>query len=201
MNTNNLKPVQVQPKKYRTIVEVMMPLEERRALGIPDDDLKSEIGIWQQFYSSKWLEKTDRDKINNAGRRAGKTALLSVFIGAITNRLLTKTRVSKLDFLNLRWYLRIPIRLGVFGLSFYFMCFKPMSDHVDKLRHELNVKYTDRMEKFLEVGEPLILNPTMLNEEGMNEDEKEYIHKFYEQTKYAAKMQAMQKEHERKARK
>ncbi len=94
---------------------------------------------------------------------------------------------------------RILIRFGLFGVSTYFLFLNPMIFHMIKLRDYFNEKYTGRMRLYNREMDPLILNPFMLNEPGMSEDEKDYMKVFYENMKsQAAMMKAQMKMMEEK---
>jgi hypothetical protein len=137
-----------------------------------------ELNTFGSLYTQKFLEKMDRDEIKNTGRRAAKLFLLSMTIGAVSNRILTKFKFRNRDFLNLRLAPRLLIRFGIFASCFTFFFYSPMLTHMMKLRQYLNEKYTPRMRLFATEMNPLILNPSMLNEPGMSQEEKEYMKLF-----------------------
>lgn len=145
--------------------------------------LIDELQVWGGFYQQKFLEKTDRDEIKLLGRRAAKLSILAIVMGGVANRLLTMVKVGKFDFLNMRLVFRLPIRFLIFGLSFTIVVFGPIFDHMYRLREKLTTKYKPRFRRFSVLNDPLIMNPFMLNEPGMTEEEKEYMKVFYDNMK------------------
>jgi len=131
-----------------------------------------EIMIFAQFYTQKLIEYKDRSEIMNCGRRAVKLALLSTFLSFVSNRLLTKIKFKRFDFLNLRLFLRFPIRFGVTSSIFWFCMVRPIIDHALVLTDKLYSKYHTRFELYKNNGDPLIMNPGLLEEPNYSEEER-----------------------------
>ena len=63
--------------------------------------LMDEMQVYGGLYQQKMLEKVDRNEIMNAGRRAAKLFIISTIVGGAANRLVTKAKFGKFDFLNM----------------------------------------------------------------------------------------------------
>lgn len=154
--------------------------------------LMDEVQIYGGLYQQKMLEKVDRDEIMNAGRRSVKLFFLGLVVGGVANRLLTQFKIGGRDFLNLRLPFRLFIRFSIFGGCLYSVFLLPMVGHMTKLREYLNSRYTPRMHKYSMEMDPLIMNPNLLNEPGMSDDEKEYMRVFYDNMKAQGAMMRAQ---------
>jgi hypothetical protein len=173
----------------QSICDVIAP---EMAQNLSGNLMMDEAQIFGGLYQQKMLEKIDRDDIMNTGRRGVKLFLLSAIVGSAMNRLVTVARFGKFDFLNMRLIFRLPIRLAIFAVSIHQIFFNPMMNHVFKLRDYLNIKYIPRMRLYTQEMDPLIMNPSLLNEPGMTPDEKEYMKVFYENMKSQAAMMKAQ---------
>merc|ERR1711976_1067961 len=138
------------------------------------------------------LEKIDRDEVMNMGRTGAKLTIVSLIVSGVLNRGLTLCKFGNRDFLNLHWIMRVPIRLSIFALSFVFITYMPMFNHYLKLRQYFNKKYTARLIKYNREMDPLIMNPQMINEPGMTDEEREYMRVFYENMKSQGAMMKAQ---------
>jgi len=175
--------------KTDSIVDVIGP---EMAQNISGNLLMDEIQIFGGLYQQKMLEKVDRNEVMNTGRRGAKLFILSTVVGGAVNRLLTQTKIRGYDFLNLRLVFRIIFRLGIFALSFSTIFYSPMMTHILSLRDNLNAKYIPRMRMYQYEMDPLIMNPNLLNEPGMNDEEREYMKVFYENMRSQAAMMKAQ---------
>ena len=183
-----LPPYMLQPKAL-SICDVIGP---EMAQSLSGNLMQDEAQIYGGLYQQKMLEKADRDEIMNAGRRGVKLFILSSIVAGSVNRGLTIARFGKFDFLNTRLIFRIVIRLGIFGVSYYSLLYKPMMDHLTHMRDNFNAKYIPRMRKYTAEMDPLIMNPRLLNEPGMTDEEREYMRVFYENKRSQAAMMKAQ---------
>jgi len=151
-----------------------------------------EIMIFGTFYQKKMIEYKDRSEIINCGRRAVKLALLSTFLSFVTNRLLTKIKFKRFDFLNLRLFLRFPIRFGITASIFWFCMVGPIIEHALVLTDKINSKYYTRFEQFKNNGDPLIMNPGLLDEPDYTEEERANTLQFIENVRLQQKQAQMQ---------
>lgn len=182
-----------------SIVDVVGP---EMAAARSGNLLMDEVQIYGGLYQQKMLEKVDRDEIKNIFRRGAKLFLLGMIVGGVGNRFVTKLKIRKFDFLNINIIFRIFVRFSIFTVSFSSIFFLPMLEHLLNARNKLNQKYIPRMRLYQMEMDPLIMNPLLLNEPGMTDDEKEYMKVFYENMKsQAAMMKAQMKMMEEKDRK
>ena len=164
--------------------------------------LMDEVQIFGGLYQQKMLEKVDRDEIKNIFRRGSKLLILSFIFGGVGNRMVTKLKIKKFDFLNINILLRIFVRLTIFGASLTTVFLFPMLEHLLNVRNKLNAKYIPRMGMYQREMDPLIMNPNLLNEPGMTDEEREYMKVFYDNMKsQAAMMKAQMKMMEEKEKK
>ena len=182
-----------------SIVDVVGP---EMAAARSGNLLMDEVQIYGGLYQQKMLEKVDRDEIKNIFRRGTKLLILSLIVGGVSNRLVTKLKIRKFDFLNVNILLRIFVRLSIFSVSLSTIFFLPMLEHLLNVRNKLNYKYIPRMRLYQSEMDPLIMNPILLNEPGMTEDEREYMKVFYDNMKsQSAMMKAQMKMMEEKEKK
>lgn len=160
--------------------------------GITGDSLKDQLQIFIGLHTEKLLEKEDRNELINLGRRGAKLAMLSLFCSALANRMVTQLKFRNFDFMNLRLFIRFPIRMGIFFFFFTNMVFLPMTKRCLELNEQLNNKYYPRMVRFVKENDPLIMNPNYLNEPGMTEEEKEYMSNYYNKLKTEIEMRKME---------
>ena len=151
-----------------------------------------EIMIFGTFYQKKMMEYKDRKEIMNIGRKAIKLGLISVVLVGVSNRMLTKIKFRKFDFLNLRFFLRFPIRLGVTLSIFYFFTLIPIMGHLIETLDKINSKYYSRFEAFKNAGDPLIMNPGLLDEPDYTEEERVNTLQFIENVRMQQKAAGMQ---------
>jgi len=182
-----------------SIVDVVGP---EMAAARSGNLLMDEVQIYGGLYQQKMLEKVDRDEIKNIFRRGTKLLILSLLVGGVSNRLVTKLKIKKFDFLNVNIIFRIFVRLSIFSVSLSTIFFLPMLEHLLNVRNKLNYKYIPRMRLYQSEMDPLIMNPILLNEPGMTEDEREYMKVFYDNMKsQSAMMKAQMKMMEEKEKK
>jgi len=151
-----------------------------------------EIMIYGTFYQKKMIEYKDRQEIMTIGRRGVKLILLSVFLSGVSNRLLTRLKFRKFDFLNLRFFLRLPIRVGLTFSVFYWAFFLPVIRHVLYVLNRINARYYKRFEEFKNNGDPLIMNPGLLDEPDYTEEERANTLQFVENVRMQQKQAQMQ---------
>lgn len=190
---NRFKPIDEEiTRKPKTLADIIDP-EMKEQMG-DTPPILLELNMWYEFYSQKFLEKEDRKDIESMVHRAGKLFVVSLLIGGVANRMLTNLKLFGKDFLNLKLFIRLPIRFFIFSMSFSGICLVPMTDHLINLYDKINNKYVERFIRFQKQGDPLIMNPNLLNEEGMSKDEREYITKYNESVRAQfAGMQAQNK--------
>jgi hypothetical protein len=136
----------------------------------------------------KMLEKKDRQQIERTSKKAVKLVCLSFVAGGVANRFLTYSKIKNFEFINLRLIFRLPIRLAVFGLIFNLFALGPIVSDVENLYYNLHDKYYSRYELLKSTCEPLAMNPKMINEEGMTEDDKDEAVLNYQRTKESMMM-------------
>jgi hypothetical protein len=151
-----------------------------------------EIMIFGTFYQKKMMDREDRLEIMNMGRRAAKLGILCLFISGVSNRLLTKLKFRKFDFLNLRFFLRFPIRIGVTTAVFYFGLLLPIIGHLLVILEKTNSKYYKRFEEFKTTGDPLTMNPGLLDEPDYTEEQRANTLQFVENVRMQQKQAQMQ---------
>ena len=101
-------------KEPTSIVELVGGPE---AQGLSDQDyFMAELQLFSELKNQKILEKEDRTKIDNFKKNAIKGLLISNGLAGVLNRLLTKIKYGRIDFMNLHFVFRLFIRLGIFGL-------------------------------------------------------------------------------------
>jgi hypothetical protein len=172
-----------------SIVDVVGP---EMAAAKSGNLLMDEVQIFGGLYQQKMLEKVDRDEIKNIFRRGAKLLLLSFAVGGVANRMVTKLKIRKFDFLNLNIIFRIVLRLSIFSVSLSSIFFLPMLEHLLNVRNKLNAKYIPKMRLYQSEMDPLIMNPYLLSEPGMTEEEREYMKVFYDNMKSQASMMKAQ---------
>ena len=172
-----------------SIVDVVGP---EMAAARSGNLLMDEVQIFGGLYQQKMLEKVDRDEIINIFRRGTKLLILSLIVGGVSNRFITKLKIRKFDFLNMNIIFRLFVRLSIFSVSLSTLFFLPMLEHLLNVRNKLNAKYIPRMRLYQSEMDPLIMNPILLNEPGMTEDERDYMKVFYDNMKSQASMMMAQ---------
>ncbi len=189
MNPNKIFPSYL-IEKETCISEVVGPEMMPGSYGYKFiDDITVYLGLYQQ----KMLEKPDRNEIVNVGRRFAKLFLISMVVGSASNRILTKIKYRKFDFLNFNLFLRFIVRISIFTASMYFICLNPLLTYGEMVLNNLNKKYVARMKEFKNNPDPLLMNPNLLNEPGMSDEEKDYMQVFYKNMKSQAEMMKAQK--------
>jgi hypothetical protein len=182
-----------------SIVDVVGP---EMAAARSGNLLMDEVQIFGGLYQQKMIEKVDRDEIINIFRRGTKLMILSLIVGGVSNRFVTKLKIKKFDFLNMNIFFRLFVRLSIFSVSLSTLFFLPMLEHLLNVRNKLNTKYIPRMRLYQSEMDPLIMNPMLLSEPGMTDDEREYMKVFYDNMKsQAAMMKAQMKMMEEKEKK
>lgn len=193
-------PEKIQTEGPRYDPELMQALRDHKSiLSLLGDDFSStgspfmdHIMIFGTFYQKKMIDRSDRVEIQNMGRRAIKLFFVALIMTGASNRLLTKLKFRKFDFLNLRLFLRLPVRLFITGACFWFCFLTPMANHLFYNVDKLNEKYYSRFELFKNSGDPLIMNPGLLEEPDFTEEERANTIQFVENVRMQNKQAQMQ---------
>jgi len=146
--------------------------------------LMDEVALWMEMNNNGLIEAKDIKECKRYIRNSTKYVLSSLILGFGFNRLgITKTRAF-----HWRTVIRIPLRLFFIvlplGLSYYF----PIMNEFSRLHYYFNVKYAERLKKYNQEGEPLIMNPTFMEDIPDAESRKS----IYEKTKSYQMMKMMQ---------
>lgn len=160
-----------------SIVELMGGAE---AQGLSEQDyFMAELQLFSELKNQKILEKEDRQKIENFKKSSIKGLLIANTLGGVLNRLLTKIKYGKLDFMNLHFILRLVIRLGIFGLLNANVVSYQIMNLVD-MREYLNQKYIPRYKDYMRTGgHPMaVLNKRYLEDPDVTQEEKDMCVKF-----------------------
>ncbi len=164
-------------KQPVSIVELMGGKE---AQGLSEQDyFMSELQLFSELKTQKILEKEDRQKIENFKKSSIKGLLIANALGGILNRLLTKIKYGRLDFMNLHFILRLLFRLGIFGfLNINVFSYQFMS--LFNMREYLNQKYIPRYMEYMKTGgHPMaVLNKKYLEDPDVTQEEKDMCVKF-----------------------
>jgi len=135
--------------------------------------LMDELQIWKGLLDQYLIEYNDRKQVSELMRRSIKLFILSFSIGCVGNRGLSLLKFKSFEFFRLYFLIRFPIRLSIFLLSFYIFLVNPMLNNIFQLRSYMNNKYMIRYRDYNEKCDPLIMNPYILNEPNMSNEEKE----------------------------
>ncbi len=158
------------------------------------NDLVNSAAIWYYFYSQRMLEREDRQQLKKLVNKAGKYTFLSLFAAGLVNRGLTYLKIGKREFINMKFILRFPIRAFIVFAFFNFGALIPSLSEVDKAYNKLYDKYIPRYETMKRACDPLIMNPRMLSEEDMSEEDREYMFIIYQKLKDQLIMEKQMKE-------
>lgn len=164
-------------KEPVSIVELMGGQE---AQGLTEQDyFMAELQLFSELKSQKILEKEDRQKIENLKKRALRDFLLSNAIAGGLNRLLTKIKYGKVDFMNMHSIFRLFFRVGIFVILNGQFFGTQIMNLVD-LREYLNQKYIPRYKEYMRTGgHPMtVLNKNYLNDPDITQEEKDMCIKF-----------------------
>lgn len=142
-----------------------------------------ELAIWSFFNENNLIEKKDKQEFKNFIKKGVKLSILSVIIAIVANRGLSMIKIKNRQFLNLHFILRFPIRISLFGISWYFACFNPMLLNLFKLRDYMTHKYSPRYQRFNEVGDPSLMNPGFINDPTLNAEERETQRFLYDKVR------------------
>jgi len=164
-------------KEPVSIVELMGGAE---AQGLSEQDyFMAELQLFSELKNQKILEKEDRKNIDNFKKSSIKGLLLANGLSAVLNRLLTKIKFKKIDFMNMHFILRLIIRLGIFGfLNLNVVSYQVMNLY--DLREYLNKKYIPRYKEYMMTGgHPMaILNKKYMEDPDVTQEERDICLKF-----------------------
>lgn len=135
--------------------------------------MMDEMQIWKSLNDQYLLEYNDRNQVSGLIRKSLKLFILSFSIGCIGNRGLSLLKYKSFEFFRIPFLLRFPIRFSIFMLSFYIFLINPMLNSTFQLRTYMNNKYMIRYKEYNEKCDPLIMNPLILNEPNMSNEDKE----------------------------
>jgi hypothetical protein len=176
------------PKQYpqfNSIVELMSPEEMGMggSGGIQDSNiLMNEFMVFKDMYSKKFMEYDDRKEIKGLAKYSIKSLFAGIVIAGVLNRGLTMIKFKKFDFMNLRFVFRFIIRSSIFT-SFIFYFYTQSILALLDFRNKLNKKYIPRYIQFMNTGDPMMLNPKILEEPNTSQEEKESTLQFIKQMK------------------
>jgi hypothetical protein len=158
------------------------------------NDLINSAAIWYYFYSQRMLEKEDRQQLKKLVNKAAKYTLFS-FIGAgLVNRGLTHLKIGKREFINMKFIFRLPVRAFILFAFFNFGALLPTLAEVDNVYNKLYDKYIPRYQSLKKLCDPLVMNPRMLSEDDMSEEDREYMFVIYQKLKDQLIMEKQMKE-------
>ncbi len=149
------------------------------------NDMINNTALWYYFYSQRMLEKEDRQNLKRFTNKTIKLTLASFIAGGIANRALTNLNIGNLEFMNLKPIFRIPIRLLIFFIFLNYGTLSKSKDDMKLVYGKLSKKYIPRYKMLRSICDPLVMNPRMLNEEGMNDEDREYMLSTYQKMKDA----------------
>lgn len=152
-------------------------------MNLTGNPLMDEMALWQAFSQQGLIENVDIKESKTFVRKAVKHSLVSIILATILNRGLTKVKIGKKSFLDYRIFIKLPIRLSIFGLCIGFLTFNPMFNHFIRLHYYMNTKYSYRYKRFNEEAEPLIMNPQFYSDPSYSPSEKESRKALYEKVK------------------
>ena len=150
------------------------------AQGLSDQEFfMAEMQLYSELNKQKILEKEDRSKIEQYKKNAIKGLILANVIAGLFNRLLTKIKYKRIDFMNLHFIFRLPIRLSMFAiLNLNVVSYQLFA--LQELREGLNKKYMPRYQDYMRTGgHPMsILNKNYMNDPDITQEEKDVCNKF-----------------------
>jgi hypothetical protein len=164
-------------QELTSIVHLMGGAETQ---GMLDNDIfLAEMQLYSELKNQKILEKEDRQKIEILKKSVIKGFLISNILAGFLNRLLTKIKTSKYDFMNAYFLLRLLARLSIFAL-FNLNLFLVQSINIEDLRYDLNKKYIPRYTEYMRTGgHPMaILNQKYFEDPDVTQEEKDMCVKF-----------------------
>ncbi len=154
--------------------------------------LMDEMFLWKGFKDQNLLEPNDKKEINHFMKKSFKLLIVTVAAGGVLNRGLSKIKIGSFEFFKLHFLLRFPIRLTVFGLSFYFIGFNPLMNNLMKLHYYLNMKYCERYKQYNINCDPKTMNPLFLDDPSLSTEEKEIRRFEYDKIRSKQSMLMMQ---------
>ena len=130
-----------------------------------------ELMIFYEIFKGKLIEYKDRKEILNLQRKSFKLLLGSLIVTIAVNRGLTLTKIRSYDFMNLNFGYRFIIRSLTSAVCMYSLFYIPVLKHLFECREALNKKYYPRYKEFLKTQNFLVLNPGILEDPELTQEE------------------------------
>jgi hypothetical protein len=167
----------INQKQPESIIDIVMSMEGGPMTGqqISDSEKSmAELQLFSQLYQTKALEKEDRVKIDQFKRSSVKGLIIAKVIGGVINRLLTKLKYKKFDFMVTPVFFRIVLRLGIF-FFFNINVVSIQLINLFDLKEYLNHKYLPRYIEYTQVqSNPVTcLNKKFESDPDISDEEKE----------------------------
>ena len=161
-----------------------------------EKSLMTELSMWQFFNQNGLIEEKDIREIKNFFKSASKLFAIGSLIGIGLNRFFTTIWWNKSNRLNkiygVNFFARLTCRLLIFTSVNYVICFNKSVDSFIRLHFYMNCKYSKRLKKFNDDGEPLLMNPTFYNDESYSNEDQQLKRMMYEKIRYQMKMMVME---------
>ena len=142
---------------------------------IPDDGITpsivKEIGLYSEIYKNKLMEYEDRKQISTIPRKGFKLFLLSSMIAFVINKGITSLKTNKKDFMNLKFPYRLIVRGVAYYACMYTFFYLPVLKDIFIFRDNLNTKYLPRFLKYMKTQNCLVMNPNILNDPELTQEE------------------------------
>lgn len=167
-------------KKVPTSIGELIPDEE---LPYPMPVIGKELMLFKEFHKGKLIEYEDRKQISNLQRKGFKLLLFSSFVSLAVNRVVTLTKIGKFEFMNLNFGLRLLVRFTTLSGCMYFFFYVPLLKELFSFREGLNKKYLPRYMKFAKDHDVLALNPRLLDDPELTQEEYTHYIAMIEQMK------------------
>jgi len=181
------------PIKY-SILNHVPSLKLAQYSGNP---LMDEMMLWKEFKDQNLLEPNDKKEINHFMKKSFKLLIVTFAVGGILNRGLSKIKIRSFELFKLHFLIRFPIRLSLFGISFYFIGFNPLMNNLMKLHYYLNMKYCERYKQYNINCDPKTMNPLFIDDPNLSSEGKEIRRLEYDKIRSKHSMLMMQnKEYE-----
>ena len=159
-------------------------------------NLMTELSMWQFFHQNGLIEEKDIGEIKGLFKTVAKHFSVGCLIGIGLNRFFTGIWWNKSNPLNkiygVNFFTRLACRILIFTGVNYFICFSKAVDNFIKIHYYMNVKYSKRLKKFNDDGEPLIMNPTFYNDENLSNEDQQLKKMMYEKVRYQMKMMVLE---------
>lgn len=161
-----------------------------------EKNLMTELSMWQFFNQNGLIEEKDIGEVKNFFKSASKLFAVGTLIGIGLNRFFTTIWWNKSNPLNkiygVNFFARLTCRLLIFTSVNYVICFNKSVDNFIRLHFYMNCKYSRRLKKFNDDGEPLLMNPTFYSDESYSNEDQQLKRMMYEKIRYQMKMMVME---------